>query len=109
MLESIFGSKSAEQVLLFLENYDEGYASLIAKTFKISVSMVQKQLEKFEQAGLLVSTLKGKTRLYQFNPKYYFTNELRSLLKRSLGAMSNEERNKYYTQRTRPRRKGKPL
>lgn len=109
MLQAIFGSKTAEQVLLFLENYEEAYASQIAKTFKISVSMVQKQLEKFENAGLLVSFKKGKTRLYKFNSRYFFTNKIRDILSYALDAASDSDKQKYFLERSRPRRKGKPL
>ena len=44
MLESIFGNPTVEKVLLYLQNYNEGYASEIATTFSISLSVVQKQL-----------------------------------------------------------------
>ena len=47
-LETLFAGKAAAKVLLFIENYGEGYASRIAKTFEMPVSEVQKQLTKFE-------------------------------------------------------------
>ena len=54
-LMGLFGSESAYQVLMYLENYNSGYASQIAKTFGISLSQAQNQLTKFEEIGLLVS------------------------------------------------------
>lgn len=51
----LFGSKAAYQVLMYLENYENGYASKIANTFDMSLNEVQKQLAKFEDSGLLVS------------------------------------------------------
>ena len=48
MLKELFGGKTPEQVLLYLENYEEGYGKAIADTFEISLSSVQKQLQKFE-------------------------------------------------------------
>lgn len=54
-LIGIFGSQSACQVLLYLENYEKGYASEIARTFGISLNQVQNQLRKFEEAGAVCS------------------------------------------------------
>ena len=56
-LEAIFGNRTAAAVLLYLENYGSGYASRIAKTYGLSVSIVQDQLRKLEGAGVLISTM----------------------------------------------------
>jgi DNA-binding transcriptional ArsR family regulator len=71
--------------------------------------MVQRQLERLERAGLLVSLLKGRTRLFTWNPRYAFRKELRALLRRALESLPEEERQRYFTGRRRPRRTGKPL
>ena len=34
-LETLFGGRAATRVLLFIENYSDGYASQIARTFDI--------------------------------------------------------------------------
>ena len=48
------------KVLLYLEQFDEGHAREIADVFDVSLSMVQRQLERFERAGALVcSTLEN--------------------------------------------------
>jgi hypothetical protein len=110
MLEGIFGNASAEKVMLYLEQYEEGYATAIARAFDgLSLNMAQRQLERFERAGALVSTLKGKTRLYTWNPRYPFRNELRAMLRKALEALPASERNRYLAERRRPRRAGKPL
>ena len=110
MLEGIFGNASAEKVLLYIEQYEEGYATAIANTFEdLSLNMAQRQLERFERAGPLISSLKGRTRLYTWNPRYPFRNELRALLKKALDQLPRSERERYFTQRRRPRRAGKPL
>jgi len=54
-----------------------------------------------------VSQLIGKTRLYPFNPRYFFKAELSQLLDKALKNLPESKREKYFTQRTRPRRKGK--
>jgi DNA-binding transcriptional ArsR family regulator len=110
VLESLFGNATAEKVLLYLERYEEGYATAIADTFgNVSLHMVQRQLARFERAGLLVSTLKGRTRLFRWNPRYPFLREIRALLAKALRSLPTHERDRYFAQRRRPRRSGKPL
>jgi DNA-binding transcriptional ArsR family regulator len=108
MIEGLFGNATAEKVLLFLEQYEETYAHELAATFEIALSMAQRQLQRFESAGLLVSVLVGQTRLYTWNPRYYFLPEVRALLRKALDALSPAERERYFTRRRRPRRAGKP-
>jgi len=58
MLEALLGNATAEKVVLYLEKYEEGYATAIADTFEnVSLNMVQRPLARFERAGLLVSVL----------------------------------------------------
>jgi hypothetical protein len=71
--------------------------------------MAQRQLEKFEAAGILVSQLKGRTRIYRWDPRYPFRRELLALLQKAFDFMPKKELDQFYTKRTRPRRKGKPL
>ncbi len=109
MLEALLGNKTAELTLLYLANYGEGYASAIAKTYDISLSMVQKQLSRLEMGHIVVSHLVGKTRVYQFNLRWFFYKDLYQLLTKALEAVPEDDLNKYYRQRRRPRRKDKPL
>lgn len=109
MLEAIFGNATIEKVLLYLQNYDEGYASEIASTFSISLSVVQKQLKRLEEGGVIVSQPKGRTRLFFWNPRYPLRKELQSLLEKSFDFMSESEVRKYYRKRRRPRRTGNIL
>jgi predicted transcriptional regulator len=62
----IFGSKAAYQVLMYLQNYEQGYASQISKTFGMSLSQAQNQLIKFEQLGVLISRKEGSARVYYY-------------------------------------------
>ena len=109
MFEQLFGNTTIPKVLLFLARFGEGYPRQIAENFAISLNMVQRQLEKLESAGILVSQLKGRTRIYQWNPRYPFKQELLVLLQKAFEFMPETELKKFYTKRTRPRRKGKPL
>lgn len=108
MMEEIFGNSTAEKVLLYLNTYGEGYASGIAHLFNIPLNMVQKQLGRFEEGGVLVSQKKGNTRIFIFNPRYIFLDELTNLLNKAIKVLPEKEIKKYYRKRTRPRKTGKP-
>ena len=109
-LETLFGGKTATKVLLFVQNYGEGYAARIAQTFGTSLSQVQKQLAKFEEAGILVSRMVGPSRMYTWNPRDPALNSLKELLQITLDTGIPESTLKaYFRQRQRPRRRGKRL
>ena len=109
MLEGIFGNASAEKVLLYLEQFGEGYATAIARRFDgLSLHMAQRQLDRFERSGALVSSLKGRTRVYTWNARYPFHAELHAILAKALRSLPDTERKRYFSERRRPRRAGKP-
>ncbi len=110
MLEGVLGNATAEKVLLYLERFDAGYALGIARTFDdLPVSMVQRQLERLEAAGVLVSQIQGRTRVFSWNPRFAFEAELRVLLRKAIELLPAAERKRYFAVRRRPRRTGKPL
>jgi hypothetical protein len=109
MLEAIFGSKSAEQVLTYISARDKGYVREISKFYATSSDPILKQLKKFEDVGVLVSFEEGRTRIYEFNFRYPFLKELKALLEKSISFYSPEEQNRLLYNRRRPRKKGKPL
>jgi hypothetical protein len=109
MLEPIVGSKSSEQVFIFLVAREQGYATEIAKFFNADLYAIQKQLERLENSNVLVSSKVGRTRVYQFNPRYPFLNELKLLLDRVLSYYPEEAKDKLLLNRRRPRKKDKPL
>lgn len=109
MLEGLFGGRNAARVLLFLENYGDGYASEIARTYAGPLRPVQAQLERFEAAGFLVSRLRGRTRIYSWNPRGPLVPKLRELLAVALEHVPAAEVERYYRQRRRPRATSKPL
>ena len=109
MIEPIVGSKSSEQVFIFMIARDEGYATEIADFFGADLYAIQKQLKRLEAAGILVSKNVGRTRLYQFNPRYPFLEELKSLLERVLSFYPDDIQEKLVMNRRRPRKKDKPL
>jgi hypothetical protein len=109
MIEGILGSVSCERVLVFLCARKEGYAREIARFYETDVAPVQKQLEKLELAGVLVSRTAGRTRLYSFNPRNAFLKELGALLEKVISFLPPDERERLVMIRRRPRRKDKPL
>ena len=109
MIEAILGSKNAERVLIYVFAREEGYAREIANYYKTGLTPIQKQLDKLEVSGVLVSREVGRARPYVFNPRYPFLNELKSLLEKALSFYPLEERDDLIMNRRRPRAKGKAL
>ena len=109
MLEPVFGNVTVEKILFALEVYGRGYPAGLAKLFGIPVNGIQQQLKRLEDGGIVVSLMAGRTRLYQFNPRYAFLKELRGLIQKAIQFLPEKEIEKYYRNRTRPRRKGKLL
>ena len=109
MLEPLFESEPKEKALLYLYTHGESYSREIARAFGLYGNTVQYQLLKLESGGVLYSKLKGRTRLFGFNPRYAFKKELTALLAKALTFVPKEELDLLYRPRLRPRRTGKPL
>ena len=109
MLTPLLGTENSERVLIFLLARNEGYAREIAQFFDTNLYAIQRQLDKLEVGGVLVSRMVGRTRLYQFNPRYPFLNELKQLLEKAFSFYSEDSRENLMMNRRRPRRRGKPL
>jgi predicted transcriptional regulator len=109
MLEVIFGNQTAAKVMLYLFHYGEAYANGLAKDMGITLSQVQKQLDKFDQAGIFVSKKLGSVRIYQFNPKLGVVKNIKQLIEAFYYAIPLAEREALFNVRRRPRRRGKPV
>lgn len=109
MLTSLLGSKNSERVLIFLLAREKGYAREISRFFDAGLYAIQKQLDKFEAGGVLVSKTAGRTRLYQFNPRYPFRAELKTLLEKAFSFYPENVREDLMMNRRRPRGRGKPI
>lgn len=108
-LSTLTGSDSASKTLLFIQNYGEAYCAEIANTYGVPASMIQKQLDKFEAGGVLAAKKIGRSRVYRINPRCVFKKELEGLLEQVLETMPRDLQMKFFRNRKRPRRKGKPL
>ena len=109
MLEGLFGNVIIEKILFFLYVYGEGYPLGMAGVFGVPVNRIQQQLKRLENGGIVASRLVGKVRLYTFNPRFPFLKELRELTARAYEFVPENEKERYFRIRKRPRRAGKPL
>jgi len=81
MLEDLLGNKSAEKVMFALYANEEIHASAIAKMYNTAIDPIKKQLEKFEDAGFLVSRTVGRSKLYSFNSKHPLHDPLKEIIR----------------------------
>lgn len=109
MLSHLLGSMNKERVLVYLAARRRGYAREIARFFDVPLAPIQKALDGLEFAAVLVSRTVGRTREYEFNPRYLLRDELAAMLEKALRFYLEERRNALLVFRSRPRRKGKPL
>lgn len=109
MLETLLGSAIREKVLLFIFARQKGYSREMARFFDTDLNQVQKQLDNLEAGGILVSHMAGRTRLYEFNPRYPFREELSALIEKALSFYPEELQERLTMNRRRPRRRAKPL
>ncbi len=110
MLDKILGSKTAQKIFLHLFHYGETYPSAVAKDFQISLGQVQRQFDRFEEAGIIISKLSGRTRVYQFNKKQgAVVKPFMELVKVFYDSIPLKEKEKIFHVRRRPRKRGKPV
>lgn len=109
MLEAIVGNSSAEKVLLFMAARKSGYAREIATIFKTDVTPIKNQLERMERDGMLVFERVGRTKVYIFNPRFLFVDEVTGLGEKALNYLPSNLKEQLMDNRRRPRRDGKPL
>lgn len=108
MLAPLLNSENKERVLVFLYAREQGYATEMARFFDTDLYGIQNQLDKLEAGGILVSQKVGRTRVYTFNPRYAFIDELKVLLDRALAFYPVDLREKLTMNRRRPKMRGKP-
>ena len=111
MLEYLFANKNVEKILIYLNLHGKANATQLSRTFESALDPIQKTLKKLEEGGLLVSFLEGKTRVFQWNPRYPFLAEIQALAKKAYSFLPVKiQESKYQSkQRKRPRKTGKPL
>ena len=109
MLDKILSSEIAMKIMFHLAHYNEIYPSAVAKDYELTLSAVQRQFARFEEAGVLVSKLVGRTRVYFFNKKSKAAMKLYELVKVYYDGLSLKDKEKIFSSRRRPRKPGKPI
>ena len=110
MLNLILGSHIAQKIFLYLYHHGEGYPSGIARDMNLSQGAVQKQFQRFEEAGIVISKLQGKTRVYRFNMKNGgIVKPFREMVRVVYESIPAREKESLFPVRRRPRRAGKPV
>lgn len=80
MLEGLLGNKSAEKVMLALYEQEEIHASGIAQIYETALDPIKKQLERFEECGILLARHEGRAKFYRFNQNHPFHKPLMVIL-----------------------------
>jgi len=111
MLEYLFANKNVEKILIFLNLHGKANATELSRSFQSALDPIQKTLKKLEEGGLLASFLEGKTRVFQWNPRYPFLIEIQNLAKKAYTFLPLNIQERYFQKmrRKRPRKSGKPL
>lgn len=111
MLEYLFANKNVEKILIYLLLHGKANATELSRAFATSLDPIQKTLRKLEDGGLLASFLEGRTRVFQWNPRYPFIAEIQALARKSYEFLPAEIQENCYQikKRKRPRKTGKPL
>ncbi|MBN1546828.1 MAG: hypothetical protein JW902_09230 [Syntrophaceae bacterium] len=108
-MKSLFGSLSRERILTYIAAREQGYAREITEFWKCPDRPIKRELNKLESDGILTAQSYGRTINYRMNPRYFFRNELTSLLLRIIESYPPEWKEKLHFNRRRPRAKGKPV
>lgn len=109
ILDGIFGNKTASRVLLHLFHYNEIHSAAIANDYQLAPTPIRLQLERFEKAGILVAKNVGRTRVFSFNQKSPFVKPIKVILEIFYNSLTIEEKERIFSERRRPRQKGKPV
>ncbi len=104
MLEYLFANKNVEKILIYLFLHGKANATELSRSFKSSLDPIQKTLRKLEEGGLLVSFLEGRTRVFQWNPRYPFLAEIQALAEKKFQFLPADIQESCYklTKRKRP-------
>jgi len=111
VFEDLFGNQNTEKILFKLIIDEKCYAQELANNFATAIYGFQRTLKKLEKANVLINYTEGRTRVYQFNPRYPFLKELKQFIEKAYTTLPDTIKDQYYEPkiRKRPRRTGKPI
>ena len=108
-LADLLGSLAAEAALLHLFHHGESYGRAVAADFGVSLDSVQKQLDKLERTGILISKWQGRTLIYNWNSKSRAASRLKDLVSVAYDGIAPDISNIKFATRRRHRSKDKPI
>ncbi|NCD41329.1 MAG: ArsR family transcriptional regulator [Bacteroidia bacterium] len=87
MLDTLITSKTRVKLLLkfFLNSNNAAYLRSLSGEFGESTNAIRGELNRFEEAGLLESFLKGNKKMYQANVRHPLFNDIHNLLLKHTG------------------------
>lgn len=87
MLDTLVTSKTRIKLLLkfFLNPNSSGYLRGLEMEFQESTNAIRTELNRFENAGMLVSSFEGNKKLYRANRDYPLYSEINSIVRKFLG------------------------
>lgn len=94
MLESLITSKTRIKLLLkfFLNINNQGYLRSLETEFNESTNGIRQELNRFEQAGLLLAESDGNKKLYRANTLHPLFKDLNSIIRKFVGVEELLER-----------------
>lgn len=87
MLETLITSKTRIKLLLkfFLNINNQGYLRSLETEFNESTNGIRQELNRFEQAGLLLAESDGNKKLYRANTLHPLFKDLNSIIRKFIG------------------------
>ena len=87
MLETLITSKTRIKLLLkfFLNINNQGYLRSLENEFNESTNGIRQELNRFEQAGLLLAESEGNKKLYRANTLHPLFKDLNSIIRKFIG------------------------
>lgn len=87
MLETLITSKTRIKLLLkfFLNINNQGYLRSLENEFNESTNGIRQELNRFEQAGLLLAESEGNKKVYRANTFHPLFKDLNSIIRKFIG------------------------
>lgn len=87
MLETLISSRTRIKLLLrfFLNPSNTAYLRGLAEEFNESTNAIRVELNRFEDAGMLVANSQGNKKIYRANDNHPFFRDLRGILLKYIG------------------------
>ncbi len=87
MLDTLITSKTRIKLLVkfFLNPENKCYLRGLSDEFGESTNSIRVELNRFEEAGMLDSEMKGNKKIFKANPKFPLFEELQGIVKKFIG------------------------